>query len=456
VALFGYKLSESYDGVIWTSIADASTFYNQFYFIAANANDKFNDTNLYPKILAMHEGRLIYAAPKSEPATLWASKIGELTNFDLGDFSDEAWSYKIAADRNVDIQWIIGGMGGLVVGTRTGEGVLMGSEAEGITPNTAQFRWQSTFGSDNVQPVRVHDHIIFSQRGGEIIRGFVPGAGAQAYKSPDLTQYADHIAEGGVHEFDHQDDPQTIVYAVRHDGTLLALTFETGAIAWSRIVTDGAFESVAVIPTSGAEDEVWAVVKRNIGAASSTVRYIEYFDTLKVGAKATAHYVDCGYENAAAGSATVYANVLTQLAGETVDVLVNGNIVEHGRVVTATGTLTITTPGATHIHAGLPCPAYAQTMRMETGSAWGAGMGLSQRNANLLAWVHDTMGGEYGPELSLTEAVAFTSASDLTTDLIEVNFPGTWDRDGYIWCIQRDPLPMTIVAVAPDIEVGDK
>jgi hypothetical protein len=464
--LFGtgqdYWVSDT--GLTWTSLTETvfpnGTNANAAYIGILSSDDNdlewFDAADHYPKCISSHEGRLIMGPLTSKPSTLWGSKVGLLTQFCPGEFADEPWSYKISSERNVDIQWIMGGMGGLVVGTRTGEGVLMGSEAEGITPNTAQFRWQSTFGSDNVQPVRVHDHIIFAQRGGEIIRGFVPGAGAQAYKSPDLTQYADHIAEGGVHEFDHQDDPQTIVYAVRHDGTLLALTFETGAIAWSRIVTDGMFESVAVIPTSGAEDEVWAVVKRNIGAASSTVRYIEYFDTLKVASKNAAHFVDCGYENAACASATVFANVLTQLQGETVDVLVNGNIVEHGRVVTATGTLTITTPGATYIHAGLPCPAYAQTMRMETGSAWGAGMGLSQRNANLLAWVHDTMGGEYGPELSLTEAVAFTSASDLTTDLIEVNFPGTWDRDGYIWCIQRDPLPMTIVAVAPDIEVGDK
>lgn len=414
----------------------------------------FDTSNHYPRLAAVHEGRLVVGPTDNEPATLWGSKINAFNNFYLGEFSDEAWSYKLASDRNVDIQWIMGGMGGLAVGTRTGEGVLMGSEAEGITPNTAQFKWQSTFGSNNVQPVRVHDYIIFAQRGGEIIRGYVPGAGAQAYKSPDLTAYADHIAEGGVHEFDHQDDPQTIVYAVRSDGTLLALTFEDNTIAWSRIVTDGSFESVAVIPTAGAEDEVWCVVKRTIGAA--TKRYIEYFDTLKVSSALAAHYVDCGYENAAAASATVFAEVMPQLAGESIDVLVNGNIVEHARTVSASGTFTIANAAATHIHAGLPCPAYAQTMRLETSSPWGSGMGLSKRNANLLVWVHDTIGGEFGPEVSITEAVAFSAASPLTTDLLEVNFPGTWDRDGYIWCIQRDPLPMTIVAVAPDIEVGDK
>jgi hypothetical protein len=454
-------LVSTVDGIDWRTETDWDVPYDSGKVRAFGISDRqdiesFDTANHYPKTITSHEGRLIIGPSKNEPSTLWGSKSNVIGNFYLGEFADEAWSYKISSDRNVDIQWIMGGMAGLVVGTRTGEGILVGSEAEGITPSTAQFRWQSTFGSDNIQPVRVHDHIIFSQRGGEIIRGYVPGAGAQAYQSPDLTQYADHIAEGGVHEFDHQDDPQTIVYAVRHDGTLLALTFETNAVAWSRIVTDGSFESVAVIPTAGAEDEVWAVVKRNIGAASSTVRYIEYFDTLKVASKNAAHFVDCGYENAACGSATVYANVMAQLAGESVDVLVNGNIVEHGKVVTVSGTLTITTPGATHIHAGLPCPAYAQTMRIETGSAWGAGMGLSKRNANLLAWVHDSIGGEFGPELSLTEAVAFNSASALTTDLLEVNFPGTWDRDGYIWCIQRDPLPMTVVAVAPDIEVGDK
>jgi hypothetical protein len=453
----GTIFATSYDGVTWTvdtTLSRTNCF--PWYKIAyRNPEDLYDliTSSHFPKCASYHEGRFILGPTTSKPSTLWGSRTNVVSNFYLGEFADQAWSYSLSSERNVDIMWVIGGMGGLAVGTRTAEGMLVGSESEGITPNTAQFKWQSTFGSDNVQPVRVHDYIIFAQRGGEIIRGYAPGAGAKAYQSPDLTQYADHIAEGGVHEFDHQDDPQTVVYAVRHDGQLLALTFEGATVAWSRIVTDGVIESVAVIPTAGAEDEVWCVVNRTIGAA--TKRYVEYFDTLKVASKEAAHFVDCGYENAACASATVYANVMSQLAGEYVDVLINGNVVEHSKLVTASGTITISNTKATHIHAGLPCPAYAQTMRMETGSSWGAGMGLSKRNANLLVWVHDTMGGEYGPLLSTTEAVTFSATSALTTDLLEVNFPGTWDRDGYIWVCQRDPLPMTVVAVAPDIETGD-
>ena len=453
---FGGQCWISDTGLTWAqySLTDPLT-YAGIYFAkeAYDTNELFDSSNDYPCYLCLHERRLIAAATRDRPACVWGSATNEYQNYVLGDFADNSWEYVISGERNIDIKWVVS-HNQLVIGTRNAEGVLIGSEDEGLTPSTAHMKWISTFGSDNVQPVRVGDMIVFVQRGGEIVRGLLPSAGDQAYKSPDLTQYADHIAEGGIIEFDHQDDPQTIVYAVRGDGQLLALTMEGNTIAWSRTVTDGQIESVAVIPTTGAEDEVWAVVKRVIGG--STKRFIEYFDTIKVSSAMTAHYVDCGYENAAAASGTIFTEVMPWLASEPVDVLVNGNIVEHV-TLSASGTLTIATPGATHIHAGLPYISYAQTMRMESGSPWGTGQGLSKRGSgNLLVWVHDSIGGEFGPEMSITEAVAYDSTSDLTTDLLEVNFPGNWDRDGYVWCIQRDPLPMTIVAIAPDVEVGDR
>jgi hypothetical protein len=216
----------------------------------------------------------------------------------------------------------------------------------------------------------------------------------------------------------------------------------------------GRIESQCVIPTTGAEDEIWAIVRWTVGG--STKRYIVYFDVLNFASKEAYHGVDCGYYNSAAGSATIYANVVPQLAGESVDALVNGNIVEHGLTVSASGTVTIATPGATSVHIGLPYTSYAQTMRLGMNSSWGSGVGLPRRGTKLLSWVYNTIGGKYGPTASLTEPVPYTSATELTTDIQEINFPGQWDRDGYVWCMQDDPLPMTIVAIAPDIEMGDR
>jgi hypothetical protein len=218
--------------------------------------------------------------------------------------------------------------------------------------------------------------------------------------------------------------------------------------------TEGIIESVAIVPTTGAEDEIWAVVKWTIGGA--TKRYIVYFNTLTTGTKEAAHYLDCGYYNSAAASATIYNAAVPQLAGETVWATINGNVVEKNLTVGAGGTVAIAATNATAVHIGLPYTSYAQTMRIDQNSAWGSGLGLSKRLGNLNVWVHKTIGGEFGPTSSVTEAVTYSSTSELTTDCLSINFPGQWDRDGYIWCIQRDPFPMTVVAVAPDMEMGDR
>ena len=45
--------------------------------------------------------------------------------------------------------------------------------------------------------------------------------------------------------------------------------------AWFRVITDGEFESVAVITGEDEEDQVWVIVKRTIDG--DTKRYVEYF-----------------------------------------------------------------------------------------------------------------------------------------------------------------------------------
>jgi hypothetical protein len=451
----GTIFATSPDGITWT--VDTTLSRQNVWgwkAIAYRSEDDVTDIceqNYYPKALAYHEGRLI-VSPNTKYSTILGSYVGKFCNFYAGEYSDQGFSYELGGDGNVDIKWVMGGLGGLVVGTRTAEGVLIGSPSEGITPNTAQFRWLSTFGSDSVQPVRVGNMIVFIQRGGEIVRGYIPNE--NAFQSPELTEYADHVTKGGVREIDHQEDPQNIVYFVRNDGQLLALTMDQGVRAWSRYITDGTVESVAVIPTSGAEDEVWAIVNRTIGG--STKRYVEYFAPIVPSSMAAAHYVDCGVNTTSA--VTMGTVAMSHLIGETVDALINGTKVVSGIVVPASGTITISPYSGTNIHAGLPYSATIQTMRGDYGSPYGDGTGLNKRTSEILVWVHDSMAvANFGPTSSLiSEPIQYSQSAALNTEVARVNFPGQWDRDGYIWCVVRDPRPFTMVALSTDNETGDR
>lgn len=455
------KYLTSPDGSTWQSVTIPEKF-GMARIGAIVASDDyfvdFSDSENYFTRISANEGRKIVAGTSAHPDRIYGSRVGEFSNFYFDDYADSAFSYDILGERNVDIQWMMGGMGGLVVGTRTAEGIMLGSPSEGITTNTAQFKWLSTFGSDSVQPVRAGNTIIFVQRGGEIIRGFRPDLGAN---SPDLTAFADHIAEGGIVEIDHQEDPQGIVWFVRGDGQLLGLTFDGQTVAWSRVkpastsLSVGIVESVAVIPTSGAEDEVWCVVKRVVGAG--TKRYVEYFDTLKVDTAASAHYLDSGAE-VTSGVTFATLTCLTHLAGENVDAMIDGTRHVSGLTVSASGTITVAPYSGTTIHAGLPYTSYLQTMRGDYGSPYGDGAGLNKRTTDLLVWVHDSSAlAKFGPTTTTaTETIAYTSSTTLNTEVCSINFPGQYDRDGYIWCVVTDPRPFTLVAMTPDSVTGDR
>jgi len=457
----GVDRLSSTDGRTWTvtTVTDAAIYVDSQAVGWDQLHTYFKTAGDRPSIIAGNEGRTVLGASTNEPATLRASKAGELNRFFLGDVAGDSWEYELTGPDNVDIQWIMGDMGGLVVGTRTAEGILLGSPEEGITPLTAQFRWLSTFGSANIQPVRIHDTIVFVQRGGEIIRGYVPSQ--NAYQSPELTSYADHIASGGVTKLAHQDDPQSMVYAIRNDGQMLALTFDNNLRAWARIKAAASaagaavIEDVAIIPTSNAEDEIWLIVKRTIGG--STKRYIEYMDTLAVASFAAAHYVDCGVYKT---SGTTFQTVgsLTHLAGEVVDALVDGSRWIAGLTVAASGTITTAPYSGTAIHAGLPYSSYLQTLRGDHGSSYGDGAGLNKRTSGLTLWVHDSSAlAKFGPTTTTAvESISYSTSVALATEVVSYPFPGQWDRDNYIWCIVNDPRPFTLVAMLPDSETGDR
>ena len=458
----GQQFYRSYDGSAWTTLTESS--------FQANTDDPvrwvalyeapdaewFDATDHYPSDITFYEQRAIIGPTRAEPSTLWGSKTGRFSNFYLGDLANEGWSYKFTGDRNVDIQWIMGGTE-LVIGTRTEEIVLRGEQGIGITPNGVQALKQSTFGSANIKPVRIHETIVFVQRGGEVIRGYIPAAGTGAWQSPDLTYNAGHITAGGVTQLAHQDDPFAILYVVRADGELLTLTYHPpNVVAWTRIVTDGTFESVAVVPTSGAEDEVWAIVNRTVNGA--TKRFVEYFSTLNVASQTSAHYVDCGV-SVTEGATFVTMGGLTHLATETVDVLVDGNEWLSGLTVAASGTIVFTAGySGTTAHAGLPYTSKLQTMRSDYGSGYGSGAGLNRKTNNVLLWVHNSLGGFMGPTESLTtEAVLpLSSTADLTIDVVSVNFPGRYDRDNYHWIIVTQPTPFEVVGMLVDVEAGDR
>jgi hypothetical protein len=236
-----------------------------------------------PSVVTFFEQRLVFANSNNNPQTVWFSKNGDYTNFTVGTADDDALIYTIASNQ-VNAVRFLSATRVLTIGTSGGEYVLTATNDGPVTPTTTLIRKYSNYGSANVEPVQVADVTLFAQRGGRKVREFryAGEVNTAGYQAPDMTILAEHITEGGINQFAYQQEPDSVIWAIRADGTLLGLTYrrEEEVVAWHKHVIGGSFgsgqavvESIATLPTDTGEDELFMVVKRTI--QSVTRRYVE-------------------------------------------------------------------------------------------------------------------------------------------------------------------------------------
>ena len=146
---------------------------------------------------------------------------------------------------------------------------------------------------------------------------------------------------------------------------------------------------------------------------------------------------------------------LGHLEGKTVSILADGNV--EAQKTVASGAITISHP-ATKIHIGLPIQADIQTLNLELGQPTQQGKKKSISEVTLR--VEKSRGGKIGYDADhLTEFKQrayepYGTATSLKTGDIQVTMPSTWRSEGSIFFRQDDPLPMTLLAVIPEVSVG--
>jgi hypothetical protein len=261
----------------------------------------------------------------------------------------------------------------------------------------------------------------------------------------------------------YQQEPHSIVWAVRSDGLLLGFTFnrEQDVLGWHRhpVGGDGIVECVESIPNpNGTQDDLWMIVRRTIDGA--TKRYIEYLETdfTEEETLEDAFFVDSGltYD----GSPATTISGLGHLEGEEVAILADG--AAHPRRTVASGSITLQRASSV-VQVGLPCPALLQTMRPDAGAEDGTAQGKTKRITKMVIRFLATLGAKSGPAENALDEIQFRSGSDpmdqapplFTGDKL-IEWPGGYDFDGYIFVKQEQPLPMTVVALMPQLVTQDR
>lgn len=145
------------------------------------------------------------------------------------------------------------------------------------------------------------------------------------------------------------------------------------------------------------------------------------------------------------------------LNGEEVAILADGNVLP--RQTVSGGAITLDRAAST-IHVGLPYTADLKTLDIDLGQPTVSGK--MKRVAKVTAIVEYTRGLWLGPNTG--NASDLVEHKDRTTEAygqptalregkLEVIIPAKWDKKGSIWAQVRDPLPVTILGLVPELTV---
>ena len=204
----------------------------------------WSDDTGYPKTVSFFEQRLIFGGSTAYPQTIWASESGFYEHFHrgAGDPAD-AFIYTIAANKVNVIRWLAPARD-LVVGTAGGEFKVGRPTGEPLQPDNVQITQQTTYGGYNTQPIQIGNSVLFVQRQRKKIREFSYRFEDDAYLAQDMTLLSEHITGNGITDVDYAQEPDSIYWAVRDDGTLLGLTYqrEEDIVAWHRHILGGSYK----------------------------------------------------------------------------------------------------------------------------------------------------------------------------------------------------------------------
>ena len=240
----------------------------------------------YPSRVIIQGNRLWFARTAAEPQKQWGSKIFDYENFALDtEAADDSLNLPLSSNESNEIQWLAAGKS-LLAGTFGGVFVTNSGSSEAITPTNATASEEVGLGADNIMPKKVGGYLYYIQRFGKKLREMFFSWDLDTYKAVDKTILAAHILGDGIIDMDVQNNPETILYCVRTNGTLATMTREIDQdmTAWAKHTTSGTYTSVAVIPSQSANyDEVWVIVERWINGSQK--KYIEYFENIEVPAR---------------------------------------------------------------------------------------------------------------------------------------------------------------------------
>jgi hypothetical protein len=427
----------------------------------------------WPTVCTFFQDRLAFASTVSEPQTVWFSQTGDYSNFGVSYpiIDSDALSILLPS-RTVNIVKNMSSLSAMVVLTSDSDFSIDTGQSGTLSPTSVSVICHGHRGASEVTPAVVGNELILVQQMGTIIRNLIYQFAVSGYMGDNISVVSQHLFTGyQIVEMAYQQEPDSIVWAVRNDGTLLSLTYmrEQEVIAWTHHDTQGTFESVASIPNSTLGiNEIWFVVNRTVGG--NTVRYIERLAPRDMGMDAEDYMMlDSTVTQDNGSSPSVTVTGLSHLNGKTVNALADGNVVIGLTVANGSVTLPV---AASLVHVGLSYISDVETLRIESPDTAGTlqGRRVAIPRVTLRFW--NSRGGHIGITNQNT-SIASTGTTGLdeiiqrepgerydaaiplkTQDYLFVP-NGGYDFGTSVFYRQTDPLPFCLLAIIPQIVRGE-
>lgn len=431
---------------------------------------EWSDTQTWPSSVTFAEGRLWWSGEDR----LWASVSDDYENFDDEVEGDSGPISRSIATGGVNTtQWLLA-LQRLLIGTDGSISTCKSSSLdEPLTPSNLSIKDSSSTGAAPVDPIKVDTRGLFVERAGKALMELSFDGTSGDYNATQLSKLATDVFEAGVKSVAVQRRPDTRIWLVMNDGTCVCVVYEPleEVLAFIPVVTDGEFESVAVLPASS-QDRVYFSVKRTIN--SSTVRYIEKMAKDTEIAPSTLCKVMDSFKTATPSGTSVTG--ATHLIGESVVVWADGapltETVEGYEVpltFTVDGSGNFTLPAsATSIVYGLPYSVRYKSARLAYGAEGGTAM-LQKKKVNQVGFIMTDFvraGIRYGskfddatrPMYPLPANQDGTTAAPIV--LAEVNdeetfaFPGEWSTDSRVCLEWQSPFTATVLGLVVQVETN--
>ncbi|CAB4126150.1 hypothetical protein UFOVP68_12 [uncultured Caudovirales phage] len=433
------------------------------------AKAAFSTTEGWPTDVTFFKQRLVFSRGRQ----LFMSQVGSYDNFTERDGPDitsaTAINLTLTEDRLDNVRWMIQSRA-LLCGTSVSElSIQEQTQQKVFAADNLQNVPQTQYGSGGPHPIRVGEAVLFVQRSGKRLREMKYDFSIDRYKAEDLNVLAPHVADAGIIGMDFALEPDNQLWTVLSDGKVAVLTYnrDRGVVGWTPVIIGGtsdagawgAVEAVAVIPKPDAtRDDVWLVVRRTVNG--NTVRYVEIVEDYRLceAGVENSFFVDCGLTYS--GTPATIISGLGHLEGETVQILVDGST--HADRVVSSGSVTLDRPGSV-VNVGLKFTSILQTMRPDMGAQNGSGQTRRRSVSQAVFRFVNSVGGKFGPSLTslnpvptLNPRAAIGAPAKLFNgDTDQLVFPANMDTDGFIFFVQDQPLPTTLVAIISRMQVND-